>query len=152
MRGASVFLDTNVLVYAYDPAEPGKQARALDVLDRLVRTGAGAVSAQVLAEFVAVATAKLAAPLSLTEAYTRIENFLRIWKIVDLTGPIVLEAVRGVREHGFNYWDAQIWAAARLNQIPLVLSEDFQDGAVVEGIRFVNPFAEGFEVGRFLVS
>lgn len=39
MRGVSVFLDTDVLVYAYDPAEPEKQARALDVLDRLARTG-----------------------------------------------------------------------------------------------------------------
>ena len=150
MKGVSVFLDTNVLVYAYDPSEPGKQARAQDVLDRLARARIGAVSAQVLAEFIAVSTAKLPAPLSLAEAYARIENFLRIWRIVDLTGMIVLEAVRGVREHGFSYWDAQIWAAARLNQIPLVLSEDFKDGAVVEGVRFADPFRENFEIGRWI--
>ncbi|MGE5598144.1 MAG: hypothetical protein ACM3XS_02035 [Bacteroidota bacterium] len=78
MRGASVFLGTNVLVYAYDPAEPGKQVRALDVLDRLVRAGAGAVSAQVLAVLVTVATAQLAAPRRLAGSYTRVENFLRV--------------------------------------------------------------------------
>lgn len=34
---------------------------------------------------------------------------------------------------------------ARLNQIPLVLSEDFQDGLALDGVRFVNPFARSFE-------
>ncbi|MCL6613582.1 MAG: PIN domain-containing protein [Firmicutes bacterium] len=150
MPDADVFIDTNVLVYAYDRAEPEKQARALEVLDRLARTGAGAVSAQVLAEFTVVVTSKLPAPLTLEEAYARVENFLRIWRLVDLTGMIVLEAIRGVREHRFNYWDAQIWAAARLNQIPLVLSEDFSDGAVVEGVRFVNPFGDGFDLAHWL--
>ena len=56
----------------------------------------------------------------------------------------VIEAIRGVREHKFSYWDAQVWAIARLNQIPVVFTEDFNAGAVIEGIRFVNPFATGF--------
>ncbi|MDP3186532.1 MAG: hypothetical protein Q8M58_14840 [Anaerolineales bacterium] len=36
-------------------------------------------------------------------------------------------------------------AAAWLNQIPIVFSEDFQDGQVLEGVRFVNPFAGTFD-------
>ena len=59
---------------------------------------------------------------------------------------MVLEAVRGLRDHGFPYYDAQIWAAARLNQIPIVLSEDFASGSTVEGVTFIDPFAEGFRV------
>jgi predicted nucleic acid-binding protein len=59
---------------------------------------------------------------------------------------IVLEAVRGVRKHRLAYWDAQIWATARLNQVPLILSEDFSDGQVLKGVRFVNPFAPGFDL------
>jgi predicted nucleic acid-binding protein len=39
-----------------------------------------------------------------------------------------------------NYWDAQIWAAAWVHRIPVVLSEDFQHDARIEGVRFVNPF------------
>jgi len=147
---ASVFVDTNVLVYAYDRSEPEKQARALSVLDRLALTGAGAVSCQVLAEFFTVVTAKLSAPLSIPEACARIESFLRIWRVLDLTGLIVLEASRGVRERRFSYWDAQIWAAARLNQIPLVLSEDFDDKAVVEGVRFLDPFGADFNLADWL--
>ncbi len=37
-------------------------------------------------------------------------------------------------------------AAARLNQIPIVFSEDFQDGQTLEDVRFVNPFAGMFDV------
>jgi predicted nucleic acid-binding protein len=64
----------------------------------------------------------------------------------------VLEAVRGVRDHQLAYWDAQIWATARLNQVPLVLSEDFSNGAVIEGVRFVNPFASDFDLDVWLPS
>jgi len=49
-----------------------------------------------------------------------------------------------VRDHQLPYWDAQIWAAARLNQVPIIFSEDFNAGAVLEGVRFVDPFADDF--------
>lgn len=145
-----VFVDTNVLVYAYDRSEPEKQRRALEVLDRLAVTGAGVISTQVLAEFFVALTRKIPAPLSAVEAHERIKNYLQSWAVIDLTGMIVLEAARGVRDHQFNFWDAQIWATARLNQIPAVFSEDFNDGAVIEGVRFVNPFAEGFDIEGWL--
>jgi predicted nucleic acid-binding protein len=51
-----------------------------------------------------------------------------------------------------SYYDAQIWACARVNRIPLVLSEDFADGTVVEGVRFANPFAEGFDLDALLAG
>ena len=59
---------------------------------------------------------------------------------------IILEAARGARQHHFSYWDAQIWATAKLNQIPVVLSEDFSDGQSTEGIRFMNPFSAKFQL------
>ena len=70
----------------------------------------------------------------------------RAWPVFDATPQIVLEAVRGVRDHQFSFWDAQIWAVARLNQVAVVFSEDFNPGAVIEGVRFVNPFAQDFEL------
>ncbi len=146
-----VFVDTNVLVYAYDRSEPGKQQQALEVLDRLAVTGVGMISTQVLAEFFVAVARKIPAPLSVAEAYERVKNYLQSWAVVDLTGMIVLEAARGVRDHQFSFWDAQIWATARLNQVPVVFSEDFADGAVIEGIRFVNPFAESFDIEEWLL-
>lgn len=143
-----VLLDTNVLVYAYDRSEPEKQHRALALLDRLVATGAGAISTQVLDEFFVAVTRKIPAPLSVPEGYERLRNYLQVWTVLDVTPLIVLEAARGVRDHQLNFWDAQIWAAARLNQIPLVFSEDFAP-RVIEGVRFVNPFAPDFEIGQW---
>ena len=65
--------------------------------------------------------------------------------MLPLTGPVVLEALRGVRDHSLSYYDAQVWAAARLGQVDAILSEDFNPGAVLEGVRFVNPFDPAFE-------
>jgi predicted nucleic acid-binding protein len=145
-----IFVDTNVLVYAYDRSEPQKQRQALHVLDRLAITGAGVISTQVLSEFFVAVTRKIAAPLSVDEAHERVQNYLQSWTILDLTGMVVLEASRGVRDHQFNFWDAQIWAVARLNQIAVVFSEDFNVGSVIEGIRFANPFAEDFQMEEWV--
>lgn len=145
MRGR-IFLDTNILVYAYDRSEPEKQQRAIRVLDALGVQERGAISAQVLAEFFIAITRKIAAPLTVEEGYERVQNHLRLWTVLDLTGPVVLEAIRGVREHQFLFWDGMIWATARLNQIPVIFTEDFPDREVVEGVRFVNPFSEEFRL------
>jgi predicted nucleic acid-binding protein len=142
---AVILVDTNVLVYAYDRSEPEKQRRALAVLARLVAANSGWISTQVLAEFYNAVTRKLVSPLSPSEAQERLERYVQVWKVLDVTSPVVLEAVRGTREHGFHSWDAQIWAAARFNGVPTVFSEDFSAGAEVEGVRFVNPFAEDFK-------
>ncbi|KRT65341.1 MAG: PilT protein-like protein [Candidatus Rokubacteria bacterium CSP1-6] len=141
-----VLLDTNVLVYAYDRAEPGKQRRALDTLRRLVSSGRGRLSAQVLAEFFQAATSKIRAPLSSADAYGQVAALIRAWPVLPITSLVVLEAARGVRDHRLGYWDAQVWATARLNQIAVVLSEDFADGHVVDGVRFLNPFSRAFDL------
>ena len=145
-----IFVDTNVLVYAYDRSEPEKQKQARQVLDYLTTAGAGAISTQILSEFFVTVTRKLAAPLSNKQAYDRVKNYLQSWTTLNLTGMIVLEAARGVCDYQFSFWDAQIWAAARLNQISTVFSEDFNTGAVIEGVRFVNPFADDFQIEEWV--
>jgi predicted nucleic acid-binding protein len=141
-----ILVDTNVLLYAYDRGDPVKQPEAIAVLDRLATLRLGVLTPQVLAEFFVNATRKLEPPLTIEEAYDRIQNYLLAWEVLDVRGTIVLEAVRGVRTHKMAYWDAQIWASARLHQISVIFSEDFNVEAVVEGVRFVNPFADGFDL------
>jgi predicted nucleic acid-binding protein len=141
-----VFVDTNVIVYAYDRSEPDKQERALEILTPLAMTGTGVISTQVLGEFFVAVTRKLSAPLKIQEAYERLKNYLQSWAVVDITAMIVQEAARGVRDHRFHFWDAQIWATAKLHQIPLIFSEDFNVDGVIEGVQFANPFAGDFQV------
>lgn len=136
---AKVFVDTNILVYCYDRSNPAKQRQAIETVDQIARSRAGAISTQVLGEFYNVVTRKLPKPLSAEDAWERLNHYASAWTVYDLTPQVVLEAVRGVRERALSYWDAQIWAVARLHQIPVVLSEDFQDGSLLEGVRFLNP-------------
>jgi predicted nucleic acid-binding protein len=149
---AAVLIDTNVLVYAHDRGEFAKQERAIQTLQHLHVTGSGRLSVQCLAEFFRAATRGPSPKLTVNEAAQQVERLARAWPVLDVTPFVVLEAVRGVRDHQLAYWDAQIWATARLNQVPLVLSEDFSNGAVIEGVRFVNPFASDFDLDVWLPS
>lgn len=144
-----ILLDTNILVYAYDRSETKKQAIAINLLDRLVAESAGVLSAQVLSEFFVTTTRKLPAPLSVEQAMESISNYISSWIILDTTSLVVLEAARGVRDHQFSYYDAQIWAVARLNQIPVIFSEDFNESDI-EGVQFANPFSPNFNLDAWL--
>ena len=141
---AAVLVDTNVLVYAHDRGEPEKQQRAIEVLDRLEATGDGRLTAQVIGEFFRATTKGPAPILTPDQAQQQVDNFIATWPVLDTTAMVVQEAVRGVRAHRLAYYDAQVWATARLNQIPVILTEDFTDGRTVEGVRFVDPFSASF--------
>ena len=123
-----------------------KQARAIDVLAHLQSTGIGRLSTQTLAEFFTAATRGKKPLLTAVKAAQQVENLTASWIVFDVTSLIVIEAVRGVRSHKFSYWDSQVWAAARLNQVPAVFTEDFNIGSTIEGVRFVNPFALDFHI------
>jgi len=139
-----ILLDTNVLVYACDPGEPVKRDQAGRVLRFLEQTGSGRLSVQGLSEFVSATTRRLRPPLTTAEATQQVERLMSSFSIFDLTPMVVLEALRGVRDHQLSYYDAQVWATARLNQVPVIFSEDFNSNATLEGVRFVNPFASDF--------
>lgn len=141
---AVILIDTNVLVYAYDRGEHLKQQQANRILDDLFNTGAGILSAQSLAEFFRAVTRGERSILAIEQAYAQVQDLSQAWDVLEITAGIVLEAARGVREHQLAYWDSQIWATAKLNQIPVVFTEDFPSAQVIEGVRFVNPFAANF--------
>jgi predicted nucleic acid-binding protein len=141
-------IDTNVLVYPHDHGEAAKGARAADVLRRVRAARTAALPAQALAEFASVTLKKMKPPLSPAATLARIDAYERAFPVLPLTAAIVLEAVRGVRDHQLAYYDAQLWAAAKLAQIPVILSEDFSSGSRIEGVSFVNPFDAAFDVNR----
>lgn len=147
---AAILIDTNILVYLYDRRDARRQELARRLLNEVEIHGVGRLSVQALAEFFSVVTRKLVPPLTAAEALEQVTLMAQVWPILDLTPLIALEAGRGVRDHGLSYYDAQMWATARLNQIPLILSEDFQTGRLLEGVRFVNPFAPDFSLAKWL--
>ena len=131
------FLDTNVLVYLFDSDAPEKQSRAREVLreerDRLV------VSVQVLGEFYVTVTRKLAVPLTV-EAAARAVDALCELQVQALHPDLVRSAVRRSRLSRLSYWDALMVETALDAGAGVLLTEDLQDGQVIDSLRIVNPF------------
>jgi predicted nucleic acid-binding protein len=146
---ATILVDANLLVYAHDPAVAEKQKSSIEILDHLHSTGIGCFSAQTLAEFFAATTRGKNPLLTAARAFQQVENLASSWVVLAVTRQVVIEAARGVRAHKFSYWDSQLWAAARLNQVPVIFTEDFNTGATIEGVRFVSPFSQGFQLAAW---
>lgn len=145
---SDILVDTNVLVYAYDPSDPIKRQRATVVIATLEASSRGYLSTQVLGEFFNTATRKIAQPLTVAEAERSVARYVRSWPVLGITATTVIEAVRGVRQYQLPYCDAVIWATAKLGGLRTILSEDFNDGAVLGGVRFVNPFTTTFDMSQ----
>ena len=144
-----VLIDTNILIYAHQPSETEKYARALRTVDTLMASGLGRLSAQILGEFLSATIRGRRPILTIHDALRQATLLAEALPVFDLTGLIVLEAGRGVREHQFSYFDAQIWATARLNQVRTIFTEDFTNGRRLEGVQFLNPLLPKFDLARW---
>ncbi len=135
----TVFVDTNVLLYAVDEADPGKQARARDWLAVCWRDRCGRLSTQVLNEFYANARRRFGGALTPGEARAEVRRYQqwRPWQI-DIATQETAWAVES--RYGLNYWDALMVAAAQHMGCTRLLTEDLQHDQVLDGLRVVNPF------------
>jgi predicted nucleic acid-binding protein len=135
-----VFLDTNVIVYGVDPNGGLRRERARAILGGLDRTRI-VISQQVVSEFsnVVVHPRKLGRPFR--EAIVGIRMMVREWTVLPVTPEVAIAALEAADRWQLHYYDAQIWATAALNGVPVVLSEDFEDGLQLGPVRFVDPFA-----------
>ena len=136
---AKVFVDTNVLVYAYDIDAGNKRSTANRVLSELWDKDSGALSMQVLQEFYSTVTRKLASPLHKDEARL-IVNYYAHW-CVATTPDEIKRAFQIEDEARINFWDAMIIAAAIKSGATRILSEDLNPGQIIAGIQIENPFA-----------
>lgn len=140
MRGRT-FLDTNVLVYAFDSAEPRKKERALAVLEQAPDPNALVISTQVLQEFFVAVTRRLETPLDHETAARAVEDLTALPVVV--TGPeTVLAAVRRCGTASLSFWDALIVEAALGAGCATLLTEDLQDGRSFGPLAVVNPFRD----------
>ncbi|MBI4642182.1 MAG: PIN domain-containing protein [Deltaproteobacteria bacterium] len=134
-----VFVDTNVLVYCRDASEPEKQAKAAVWMAALWERRAGRLSYQVLQEFYVTVTAKLVPGLE-PDAARRDVRVLLAWQPLPMDTRLLEGAWLLQDRYGFSWWDALIAAAAQAAGCRYLLSEDFQEGMEVGGLRLVNPF------------
>jgi predicted nucleic acid-binding protein len=131
------FVDTNVLVYAHDGGAGGKHERSVELLSRLFEDGAGALSIQVLAEFYAAATKKLA--MSSQEAEEVLAD-LGSWTIHRPGHEDLLDAARLQRRYRIAWWDALVVNSAIELGCRVLWSEDLADGQRYGAVTVRNPF------------
>ena len=132
-----VFFDTNIYVYADDRAATTKRVRARTVLSELVRTRRAVVSTQVMQEYFAAAIKKLGLPPE--RARIRVERLNRL-DVVLIRPEVILGAIDLCRLHALSFWDALIVRSASAAGCGRLLSEDLQDGQMIDGVRIENPF------------
>ena len=132
------FLDTNVLVYAYQTNDPGKQRIARQLLSRAV-AGEFTISTQVLAEFATTLLHKLQPPLSIEEVTVALDGLGPIPLIVP-DGDIVRRAVEARGAYGIHFYDGMIVAAAERAGCEKILSEDLNSQQKYFGVVVANPF------------
>jgi predicted nucleic acid-binding protein len=134
------FLDTNVLLYSDDKSAPAKQRRSRDLVAEHRRARGGVVSLQVLQEYFVNVTRKLGVDPQI--ARRKVEILAEF----DVAAPDlgdILAAIDLHRLHGFSFWDALVLRSAKQSGCGVLLSEGFQDGREIDGIKVVNPFRVG---------
>jgi predicted nucleic acid-binding protein len=133
------FVDTNILVYAYDSNQILKRSVASDLLQRLWQERTGRLSTQVLNEFYVTVTKKLRPAIDVEKAWDDVLA-LMAWNVQPIDHEILIAAREIERRYGTSWWDATIVAAAQAQRCTTLLSEDFQDGMVFGQLKVRNPF------------
>lgn len=134
-----IFLDTNILVYAYDNDEKVKHQRAKDILLDCWDRQVGALSTQVLQEFYVTVTAKLPKKLPIQEARAIVEEFLS-WSVQQIAPQDIIAASELQGRYRYSFWDSLIITSAHKSGADTLYSEDLQDGQQIDGLSIVNPF------------
>jgi predicted nucleic acid-binding protein len=139
----AALVDTNILVYRFDPRFPLKQEQATELLRRGIVDQSIVLPYQALIEFVAAttrATSGQAALLTKQEAHREVEDLLAQFQVVYPTDNTLRTALRGAALYQMSWFNSLIWAYADERGLDPLWSEDFQDGRLYGRVRVQNPF------------
>jgi len=133
------FVDTNILVYAYDRGAEDRHEKALSLIERLWQKGNGMLSTQVLQEFYVNVRRKAQRPITAEQARALISDYLA-WDPIVNDGAAMLEAIDLEKRYQLSFWDSLIVAAAQKGGASIIYSEDFNHGQKFGSVEVLNPF------------
>jgi predicted nucleic acid-binding protein len=139
----AALVDTNVLVYRYDPRFPSKQRVAVELPRRGIADDSIRVPHQAIVEFVAAVTRvpDRARPLlDPHDARREAEEMLLQFEILYPNDAVLRLALRGAAAYQLSWFDAHLWAYAEAFGMSELYSEDFQHGRVYGSVRIIDPF------------
>ena len=135
---ATIFVDTNVLVYAADDkADRKKHEAAREWRAELWKSRRGRISFQVLQEFYAKVMHKQ--PAARQEVRAEIRDLLA-WRPVTVDAEILDRGWKYQDRYQLSFWDALIVSAAKSASCSYLLTEDLQAGQDLDGVVVLNPF------------
>lgn len=135
------FLDTNILVYAYDRTAGQKHELAVQLMKSCWENENGCLSIQVLQEFFVTVTRKLAMPLDHQTARQIVADLAQ-WR---LHAPVTIDLLQAIdlqRDLQLSFWDAQVLQSAASLGCKQLLSEDLSHEQAYGGVQVINPFKE----------
>ncbi|MFC1862603.1 PIN domain-containing protein [Thermodesulfobacteriota bacterium] len=136
-----IFVDTNIIIYAFDVTAGKKHKVAVNILTDLWNSGMGVISTQVLQEFFVNVTQKIPRPIDRKLAREIVRDFLK-WHVVVNNGDSILDGIDICEKYKYSFWDSMIIGAAIKSGSTFLMSEDLQDGQVIGGVTITNPFKE----------
>jgi predicted nucleic acid-binding protein len=134
------FVDTNVLVYAFDKSGSPKQRAAQRLMNELMEKDLLRVSTQVLQELFVTLTRKVSQPCSIKEALAVLED-LTAWPLMVVDYQAIRAAAGLADRAKLSFWDALVVVAAARTGAVVLYTEDLNDGQEILGVRVSNPFA-----------
>ena len=134
------FVDTNVLVYAFDKSSSSKKLVAERLMQELMEEDRLRVSTQVLQELFVTLTRKVSRRCSSEEALAVLED-LTAWPIMVIDYAAIRVAVALVDQAKLSFWDALVVVAAARIGAAVLYTEDLNHGQELLGVRITNPFA-----------
>jgi predicted nucleic acid-binding protein len=134
------FLDTNIFVYTFDTAAPGKRATAQDLIAQALEDRSAAISYQVVQEFLNVATRKFARPMPIQEAEDYLGRVLMPLCEIFPSAALYAQALAISASAKVAFYDALIVSSALLAGCVILFSEDLQHGRRIGELQVRNPF------------
>jgi len=135
------FVDTNVLVYAFDKSSSPKKRIAQRLMNELMEEDRLRVSTQMLQELFVTLTRKVTGHCSGEEALTVLDD-LTAWPLMVVDYAAIRAAVGLAGQAKLSFWDALIVIAAARSGATVLYTEDLNDGQEILGVRISNPFTK----------
>ena len=133
------FVDTNILVHAYDTIDPRKQNIAQNLIMEGIQAENFVLSVQVLGEFFNVVTRYIENPMTPVEAQKAISKF-SLLPVQEIDLGMVHRAIDTQKKYRLSYRHSLIIAAPERSKCSTILSEDMSHGQIYQGIEVSNPF------------
>ena len=141
-RNGRYFLDTNILVYTFDPRDPAKQTKANALVEDALNGQQGLISYQVVQEFLNVATRKFARSLTFEDSRLYLDRVLLPLCEVFPSPDFYRQAMVVAERWRYSLYDSLILTAALRGGCRRLYSEDLQHGQEIEGLMILDPFKD----------